>query len=355
MDPLLIRGLGFLGLGFLAFLVVRGMQTKRRTILVIRNAVYFTKNGDSSWREQLGHFTDVSVKVADGGSWEKFTRTYAAPLVEAARAAGVRPMAWAFVYLSPWRADGWGPVEYSGSGLYSGLYCKTKKPGSWSAAKWEQYKADKAGWTPAGCAAKNRKFREVYPTAEASARAEALAAVAGMRELGIDTICVNAEAGAFAATNAHEKSSYFKVTKWPATGPGTKGANVNAAMRVYCDTIKSEMPHAKIIWNGFSTKSFTPDVVARMDGWLPMRYGSNIPKGWKSAFDRRFDGLPWGVMTGAKPPYFKPDFFKVVRQYKPDMVAFFYGPGSDLPSTVAAADFVNALGAEAEKGEKPTV
>ena len=83
---------------------------------------------------------------------------------------------------------------------------------------------------------------------------------------------VNAEAGAFAATNAHEKSSYFKVTKWPATGSGTKGANVNNAMRVYCDTIKSEMPGAKIIWNGFSTQAFTPDVVARMDGWLPMRY-----------------------------------------------------------------------------------
>ncbi len=348
MDPLLIRALGFLGLGFLAFLVVRGLNMKRRTILVIRNAVYFGRNGDDDWRNQLKHFTDVSVKVADGGSWEKFTRKYAAPLVAAAREAGVRPMAWAFVYLSPWRADGWGPVEYSGSGLYSGLYCKTSKPGSWSAAKWETYKANKAGWTSNGCAAMNRKFRKVYPTAEASARAEALAAIAGMRELGIDTICVNAEAGAVAATNAHEKSSYFKVTKWPATGSGTKGANVNNAMRVYCDTIKSEMPGAKIIWNGFSTQAFTPDVVARMDGWLPMRYGSNIPKGWKSAFDRRFDGLPWGVMTGAKAPYFTQAFFDVVTQYKPNMVGFFYGPGSRLGPTVEASDFVNALGETVE-------
>lgn len=341
MDPLLIRALGFVGLGVLAFLVVRGIQTKRRTILVIRNQVYFGKNGDASWREQLKYFTDVSVKIADGGSWENFTRKYAAPLVAAAREAGVKPMAWAFCYLSPWRADGWTPVYYDASDgpLYQGYYCKPGAP----------------GYTPNGCATKWRKFRKAYPTAEASARAEALAAVAGMRELGIDTICVNAEAGAFAATNASKSDGYFKVSKWPATGPSTKGANINNAMRVYADTIKSEMPHAKIIWNGFSTKSFTPDVVARMDGWLPMRYGSNIPKGWKSASDRRFPGLPWGVMTGAKAKFFTPDFFEAVTKYKPDMVAFFYGPGSRMDPTVAAADFVNALGAEAEQGEKTVV
>jgi hypothetical protein len=293
--------------------------------LAVRNKAYFTKNGDADWRELLPAFSTVSVKVADGGDWESYQK-YAAPLVEAARAAGCEVMAWHYVYFSPWRAAGYGALE----------------PGSYKVAWPPKYRGLVRD-------AKRRNFRRFRDTAEQSAEWEAQAAARGMAALGIRSMCINAEAAAFGTANAAPKGGapqdpdgYYLVTNWPE--PGGKGG-INGPTQVYCDTLRAAIPGAEILWNGFSTKSFTPLTAARMDGWLPMRYmtsSGGIRRGWESAQDSS-PGLPWGVMTGAKAPYFPKAFFGAVEKHRPDSVAFFYGPGSRLGPTVDAAGQVSAL------------
>ena len=184
MDPTIIRFVSLIGLGVLAVWAVTAVAGTRglKTVLAIRNAAYFSKNGDTDWRAIIGDFSHVSVKVADGASWEGWTREHAGPLVDAIRSSGATAEAWAFVYLSPWRANGWGTVAEGK--LYTGYLCKDA----------------------AGCPARWRRFRRAYATAEESARAEALAAVQAMRELGIDTLYINAEAAAFATANASKRT-----------------------------------------------------------------------------------------------------------------------------------------------------
>lgn len=323
---MLWRVVGFVGLGALAwFLVSAARRRGTRTILAIRNKVYFENNGDDDWRAMLGQFDEVSVKIADGGSWENFVNKYAAPLVDAIRAAGATPTAWHYTYFTPWRTDGY-------------------------ETEWKPYKSRKYGWIEA----RYRKFRRFKETAADSGRHEGLAALEGMKRLGIKTVMINAEYPGFGGINAVTvvQGERYKVTNWP-----NEGIDINAAVQAYADTIKAEIPDAELIWNGLSTSKLTPATVAKLDGWLPMRYQTKtgpIERGWLSAFNKHFPGLPWGVMTGAKSPYFPPAFYEVVGQYRPDMVAFFYGPGSRLSPTVEAAQAIDAMD-EARVGEKDQV
>lgn len=340
MDPFWIRVFGMLGIGALAAWLIANRKKATRTILTVRNKVYFGRNGDKDWRDHLGEFSDVSVKIADGGgdSWKKYMK-YARPLVEAARAAGANPIAWHFVYFSPWRAAGYGPLQPDSYKIRWGKY-----RGQLRDAKW-------------------RKWRKAYPSQEASARSEGLSAAAGMKELGITTIVINAEAGAFGnrntrAVNGDPKTepdtAYYKVSDWPTPWP--EGGSINKGIQVYADTIRSVIPNAQVIYNGFSTKKITPATAERLDGWLPMRYATSkkgLAKGWKSALGTRPGEMAWGVMTGAKAPYFKPQFHTALNTLRPDMVAFFYGPGSRLGPTVEAARAVRAMG-EKEKDGIPT-
>jgi hypothetical protein len=319
VDPTVLRVLGLLGgLGVFAWLIVSAANRRgTKTILAIRNKVYFVKNGDADWRDLLGRFDEVSVKIADGGSWQSFVNDYAAPLVEAIRAAGSTPTAWHYLYFTPWRTNGY-------------------------ETEWKPYKSRKYGMIEA----RYRKFRRFKDTAADSGHHEALAALRGMQQLGIKTIMLNAEYAGFGGINAVTvvKGERYKVTDWP-----NEGLDINAAVQAYADTIKAEIPDAVLIWNGLSTSKLTPATIAKLDGWLPMRYQTSsgaIARGWDSAYEKRFPGLAWGVMTGAKASYFPNAYFEEVAEKKPDMAAFFYGPGSRLGPTVEAAAAIDGISAE---------
>jgi len=282
-------------------------------VLSVRNARYFASNGDTDWRRGLGAFDAVATKIADGASvWT----SQPPELIDATRAAGAAVWGWGYHYLSPWRGSG----------------------NSW---------------------------QRVYSSAADSIDAEADAIAAAVQRYSPRVYLLNAEKEAFG--------------RWGAPAAGVKNQTPDNIAR-FLELTRARVPRScRLYWNGltadkyqdsdgdYGRRGMTPEIVAMLEGAVPMIYAkgpdtsstrANMAKRWAKS-RAKFAGVPvWGPMTGAKTDYLwtypdggEPGLAGLVERFKPELVSYFYGPGSrPITQGTPAAPALTELGAILKSG-----
>jgi hypothetical protein len=197
-------------------------------------------------------------------------------------------------------------------------------------------KADAAGLGRMGWG-----WHNIRNPSEAIAEGENAAAVATSLNLG--TYMVNAE------------KMWAGVEGEPAT------ANPPRELSTFVDAFRAKAPGVRLYFNGFSwTKTsdgrplLTAEVLSKFDGFAPMNYGTHpktIAKKFRSRRTRaRNLGLDYAPMMGtgrvsdsgavwgfANPTKGHPGLLELITEDAPEMVAFWYGAGSQDMLTQGSA------------------